>query len=184
MTTSEIVTAAVLALLLFWAVGAYNRLVRLRNAIGTAFTQIDAQLKRRYELVPMLVDRARSHAVIDPDETLNALMAARNQAQAAADHARVRRNNAGLMTSLTMAETLLAETLTRAQAMVVGRTELSDDMALRELSDELTASEQKASFARQLYNDAALEFNAAARQFPTSIIARFSGFRQAALLPA
>ncbi|MDB5820338.1 MAG: lemA [Rhizobacter sp.] len=182
MTTTEIATAAVLALLLFWAVGAYNRLVGLRNAIGAAFMQIDAQLKRRYELIPLLVDRARSHAVIDQDETLNALMAARNQAQAAADHARVRRNNAGLMTSLAMAETLLADTLARTQAMVASRTELSDDLALRELSDELAASDQKASFTRQLYNDAALEFNAAARQFPTNIIARFSGFRQAALL--
>lgn len=182
MTTSEIVTAAVLALLLFWAVGAYNRLVGLRNAIGAAFTQIDAQLKRRYELVPLLVDRARSHAVIDQDETLDALMAARNQAQAAADHARARCNDAGLMTSLTMAETLLAATLARTQAMVESRAELSDDLALRELIDELAASEQKASFVRQLYNDAAREFNAAARQFPTNVIARFSGFRQAALM--
>jgi LemA protein len=181
MSTTQIITWAILALLLFWAVGAYNRLVRLRNAIGNAFAQIDVQLKRRYDLIPNLVDVARKY-VTHERETLEAVIAARNQAQAAADHARARPNSSGPLASLVMAETVLGGAMGRLMAVVENYPELKADATLRELSEELTSTENKVSFARQLYNDAALDFNNAAQQFPTNVIAKFSGFRVAGML--
>jgi LemA protein len=181
MSTTQIVAWVVVAVLVFWAVGAYNRLVRLRNAIGNAFAQIDTQLKRRYDLIPNLVDVARKY-VAHERETLEAVIAARNQAQAAVDGARARPNVAGPVTSLGIAEGVLGSAMGRLMAVVEQYPELKADQTLRELSEELTSTENKVAFARQLFNDATLDYNNAAQQFPTNLLAGVFGFREGAML--
>jgi len=181
MSTTQIVAWIILAVLVFWAVGAYNRLVRLRNVIGNAFAQIDVQLKRRYDLIPNLVEVARKY-VTHERETLEAVTAARNQAKAAADLARSRPGAAGPVTSLSMAEGVLGSAMGRLMALVESYPELKADQSLRELSEELTSTENKVAFSRQLFNDAALDYNVAAQQFPTRLLAALFGFREAAML--
>ncbi|MGY4831250.1 LemA family protein [Sphaerotilaceae bacterium SBD11-9] len=181
MGTAQIVAWVAVAVLVFWGVGAYNRLVRLRNAIGNAFAQIDVQLKRRYDLIPNLVEVARKYAAHER-ETLEAVTAARNQAKAAADLARTRPAAAGAVTSLSMAEQVLGSALTKLMAVVEAYPELKADQSLRELSEELTSTENKVAFSRQLFNDATLDYNNAAQQFPTSLMANLFGFRAAAML--
>ncbi|MCM5679299.1 LemA family protein [Schlegelella sp. S2-27] len=181
MSTTQIVTLAVIAVLLFWAVGAYNRLVRLRNTIGNAFAQIDVQLKRRYDLIPNLVETAKKY-VTHERETLEAVIAARNQASTAADHVRARPTDAGAIGALAMAEQALGGTLGRLMAVVENYPELKADETLRELSEELTSTENKVAFARQAFNDSALDYNNAAQQFPTSIVASVFGFKEAGML--
>lgn len=183
MSTTQTVTLVILAVLGFWAVGAYNRLVRLRNAIGNAFAQIDVQLKRRYDLIPNLVETARKYLEHER-ETLEAVTAARNQARAAADVARGRPSDAGAMKSLGVAEQVLSGAMGRLMALVEAYPELKADQTLRELSEELTSTENKVAFSRQLFNDATLDYNNAAQQFPTSVLAGLFGFREAAMLQA
>ena len=181
MTTTQIVSWIVVAVVVFWAVGAYNRLVRLRNAIANAFAQIDVQLKRRYDLIPNLVEVARKY-VQHERETLEAVIAARNQARAAADGARARPTAAGAVTSLAMAEEVLGSAMGRLMAVVEQYPELKADASLRELAEELTSTENKVAFARQLFNDATLDYNVAAQEFPTRMLAAVFGFREGAML--
>lgn len=183
MTTVQIVSVIVLAILVFWGVGAYNRLVQLRNVIGNSFAQIDVQLKRRYDLIPNLVEVARKYAAHER-ETLEAVTAARNQAKAAADVARGRPAAAGAVTSLAVAEQALTGAMGRLMAVVEAYPELKADQSLRELAEELTSTENKIGFARQLFNDATLDYNNAAQQFPTNLMASMFGFREAAMLQA
>lgn len=183
MSSVQIVSVIVLAVLVFWGVGAYNRLVRLRNVIGNAFAQIDVQLKRRYDLIPNLVEVARKYAAHER-ETLEAVTAARNQAKSAADVARGRPAAAGAVTSLAVAEEALAGAMGRLMAVVEAYPELKADQSLRELSEELTSTENKIGFARQVFNDATLDYNNAAQQFPTNLMASMFGFREAAMLQA
>jgi LemA protein len=181
MSTTQIVSWIVLAVIVFWGVGAYNRLVRLRNVIGNSFAQIDVQLKRRYDLIPNLVEVARKYAAHER-ETLEAVTAARNQAKAAADVARTRPAAAGAITSLTMAEEVLGTAMGKLMALVEAYPELKADQSLRELAEELTSTENKVAFSRQLFNDATLDYNNAAQQFPTNLMANLFGFRAAAML--
>jgi LemA protein len=181
MGTVQIVSWIVLAVVVFWGVGAYNRLVRLRNVIGNSFAQIDVQLKRRYDLIPNLVEVARKYAAHER-ETLEAVTAARNQAKAAADVARSRPAAAGAVTSLAMAEQVLGGAMSKLMALVEAYPELKADQSLRELAEELTSTENKVAFSRQLFNDATLDYNNAAQQFPTSLMANLFGFREAAML--
>lgn len=183
MSTVQYVSIFVLAILVFWGVGAYNRLVRLRNVIGNSFAQIDVQLKRRYDLIPNLVEVARKYAAHER-ETLEAVTAARNQAKAAADVARGRPAAAGAVTSLAVAEQALTGAMGRLMAVVEAYPELKADQSLRELAEELTSTENKIGFARQLFNDATLDYNNAAQQFPTNLMASMFGFREAAMLQA
>jgi LemA protein len=183
MNTVQIVSIVVLAVLLFWGVGAYNRLVRLRNVIANAFAQIDVQLKRRYDLIPNLVEVARKYAAHER-ETLESVAAARNQAKAAADAARAHPMAAGPVTSLAMAEQVLGGAMGRLMALVEAYPELKADQNLRELAEELTSTENKIAFSRQLFNDATYDYNTAAQQFPTSLMSNLFGFREAAMLQA
>ncbi len=181
MSTVQVVSVVVLAVLVFWGVGAYNRLVRLRNVIGNAFAQIDVQLKRRYDLIPNLVEVARKYAAHER-ETLESVIAARNQAKSAADAARARPAAAGAVTSLAVAEQALTGAMGRLMVVVEAYPELKADQNLRELAEELTSTENKIGFARQVFNDATLDYNNAAQQFPTNLMASMFGFREAAML--
>jgi LemA protein len=183
MSISNLVAVAVCALLVFWAVGAYNRLVRLKNTIANAFGQIDVQLKRRYDLIPNLVEAAKKYLQHEQG-TLEAVIAARNQARTASDALRSRPTNAAAVTALGAAEQLLDDSLGRLFAVAEAYPELKADQTIRELSEELTSTENKVAFARQAYNDAALDYNNAQGQFPALLIARLFGFAPAALLRA
>ncbi|MDZ4127437.1 MAG: LemA family protein [Hydrogenophaga sp.] len=158
---------AVGLLVFFWAVGAYNRLVRLKNAIANAFGQIDVQLKRRYDLIPNLVEVARKYLAHEA-QTLEAVIAARNHARAAEQTAAGSPLNAGA--------------LGRLFAVAEAYPDLKADQTMRELSEELASTENRIGFARQAYNDHVLEFNDAAAQFPTLIVARLFNFTTQSML--
>lgn len=165
----------------FWAVGAYNRLVRLKNAIANAFGQIDVQLKRRYDLIPNLVEVARKYLAHEA-QTLEAVIAARNQARTAEHVASGNPLNAGALGALAGAEQVLGGALGRLFAVVEAYPDLKADQTMRELSEELASTENRIGFARQAYNDHVLEFNNAAAQFPTLIVARLFNFGIQAML--
>lgn len=183
MPLSTLVFVIVFALLVFWAVGAYNRLVRLKNIIANAFAQIDVQLKRRYDLIPNLVEAAKKYLQHE-QSTLEAVMLARNQARAASDAVRSRPANAGAVVALAAAEQSLDGSLGRLFAVAEAYPELKADQTIRELSEELTSTENKVGFARQAYNDAVLDYNNAQGQFPALLIARTFGFGPSAMLRA
>ena len=183
MPSQTVVLIAVLALLVFWSVGAYNRLVRLKNVIANAFGQIDVQLKRRYDLIPNLVEAAKKYLQHE-QATLEAVIAARNQAKVASDAVRSRPANAVAVTALSVAEQALDGTLGRLFAVAEAYPELKADQTIRELSEELTSTENKVAFARQAYNDAVLDYNNAQGQFPALLIARTFSFGPSVMLRA
>lgn len=165
----------------FWAVGAYNRLVRLRNGIANAFGQIDVQLKRRHDLIPNLVEVARKYLEHE-SQTLEAVIAARNQARSAEQAASGAPLNPALISTLSGAEQMLGGALGRLMAVVENYPELKADQNMRELSEELSSTENRIGFARQAYNDQANDYNDAAQQFPTLIVARLFNFQPQSML--
>ena len=183
MPSNTLLSIVVFAVLVFWAVGAYNRLVRQKNIIANAFGQIDVQLKRRYDLIPNLVEAAKKYLQHE-QSTLEAVIAARNQARSASDAVRSRPANAAAVTALGHAERALDGSLGRLFAVAEAYPELKADHTIRELSEELTSTENKVGFARQAYNDAVLDYNNARGQFPALLIARLFGFVPSAMLRA
>lgn len=168
---------------LFWAVGAYNRLVRLKNAIANAFGQIDVQLKRRYDLIPNLVEVARKYLAHE-SETLEAVIAARNQARNAEQTVAASPSSATAMGALVGAEQVLGGAMGRLFALAEAYPELKADQTMRDLSEELSSTENRVGFSRQAYNDHVLAFNDAAAQFPTVIVARLFAFLPMPMLEA
>ena len=183
MTPTQLISLAIVALLIFWAVGAYNRLVRLRNTIANAFGQIDVQLKRRYDLIPNLVEAAKKY-LSHERETLEAVINARNQAKTASDAVRSRPVSALAVTTLAVAEQALTSSLGSLFALNEAYPELKADQTIRELSEELTSTENKVTFARQAFNDAVLDYNNAQGQFPAVLIAKIFSFSPSAMLQA
>lgn len=183
MTSTSLISIAVLAVLTFWAVGAYNRLVRLRNTIANAFGQIDVQLKRRYDLIPNLVEAAKKY-LSHERETLEAVITARNHAKSAGDAVRSRPANALALTTLAVAEQALSSSLSQLFALNEAYPELKADETIRELREELTSTENKVAFARQAFNDAVLDYNDAQGQFPAVLIAKLFSFAPSAMLQA
>ena len=183
MTSTQLISLAIVALLIFWAVGAYNRLVRLRNTIANAFGQIDVQLKRRYDLIPNLVEAAKKY-LSHERETLEAVINARNQAKTASDAVRSRPVSALAVTTLAVAEQALTSSLGSLFALNEAYPELKADQTIRELSEELTSTENKVTFARQAFNDAVLDYNNAQGQFPAVLIAKIFSFSPSAMLQA
>lgn len=172
-----------LALVLLWAIAAYNRLVQLRNRIANAFGQIDVQLKRRHDLVPNLVEVARGYLQHEA-ATLEAVIQARSQAQSAAKAARGAPGSAQALGALAVAEGALGGSLGRLMVVAEAYPELKADATMQSLSEELTSTENRLGFARQAYNDEVLDFNNDAAQFPTLIVARLLGFALAPMLEA
>ena len=181
MSMRTVVSIVLAALLVFWAVGAYNRLVRLKNIIANAFGQIDVQLKRRYDLIPNLVDAARKYLQHE-QATLESVIAARNQARSASERVASRPGKADAIIALAAAEQTLDSSLGRLFALAEAYPDLKADQTIRELSEELTSTENKVGFARQAYNDAVLDYNNAQGQFPALLVARTFGFSPSAML--
>ena len=183
MTPTNLISIAILAVLVFWSVGAYNRLIRLKNVIANAFGQIDVQLKRRYDLIPNLVEAAKKY-LLHERETLEAVINARAQAKSASDAVRSRPANAQAVTTLAVAEQALTSSLGNLFALNEAYPELKADQTIRELSEELTSTENKVTFARQAFNDAVLDYNNAQGQFPAVLVAKLFSFAPSAMLQA
>ena len=181
MSATAWIVLALVAVVVIWAIAVYNRLVQLRNRIANAFGQIDVQLKRRYDLVPNLVEVARGYLAHEA-ATLEAVIKARGQAQGAAAAARAAPTSAGAMGALAVAEQALGGSLGRLMVVAENYPELKADATMQSLSEEITSTENRLGFARQAYNDQGLEFNDAAAQFPDLIVARLLGFAPAPML--
>ena len=181
MSVTAWVVLGLFVLLGVWAVTVYNRLVQLRNRIANAFGQIDVQLKRRYDLIPNLVEVARGYLQHEAS-TLEAVIKARGNAQGAAATARSAPASASAMGALADAEGVLGGSLGRLMVVAENYPELKADATMQSLSEELTSTENRLGFARQAYNDQALEFNDAATQFPDLVVARLLGFPPAPML--
>ena len=181
MSATAWIVLGLIAALLVWAISVYNRLVQLRNRIANAFGQIDVQLKRRYDLIPNLVEVARGYLQHEA-ATLEAVIQARGQAQSAATAARATPASANALGALAAAEGVLGGALGRLMVVAEAYPELKADATMQSLSEELTSTENRLGFARQAYNDQALEFNDAAAQFPDLIVARLLGFAPAPML--
>lgn len=181
MSVAAWIVLALVVALGVWAVAVYNRLVQLRNRIANAFGQIDVQLKRRYDLVPNLVEVARGYLKHEA-ATLEAVIQARGQAQGAAAAVRASPESASAMGALAAAEGVLGGSLGRLMVVAEAYPDLKADATMQSLSEELTSTENRLGFARQAYNDQALEFNDAATQFPDLIVARLMGFPPAPML--
>jgi LemA protein len=173
-----IIVAAVL-----WLIAIYNRLVALRNRFKNAFAQIDVQLKRRYDLVPNLVETAKGY-IKHERATLEAVIAARSSAQSANQRAAADPANAEAMKGLAAAEAGLSGALGRLFALSEAYPDLKANQTMMQLSEELTSTENKIAFARQAYNDAVMGYNTAVQSFPDNFVAGFGGFKDATLLEA
>lgn len=171
----------VVVVVLVWAIAVFNRLVELRNRIANAFGQIDVQLKRRYDLIPNLVETARGYLQHE-SATLEAVIKARGQAHGAADAARAAPASSDRIGALVVAEQALGSSLGRLMVLTENYPELKADATMRSLSEELASTENRLGFARQAYNDQVLEFNDHAAQFPALIVARLFGFAPSPML--
>jgi len=168
-----ILILAIFALL--YVVAIYNKLVILRNRFRNAFAQIEVQLKRRYDLIPNLVEAAKGYLKHER-QTLEAVINARNSAAAASSRAAQNPGDAGAMKELSGAETTLTGFLTRFFALVEAYPDLKANQTILQLMEELTSTENKISFARQAYNDAVMAYNTTREVFPNNIVAALFNF--------
>jgi len=160
--------------------GGYNKLVTLRNRYKNAYAQIDVQLKRRYDLIPNLVETAKGY-IKHERETLTAVTEARNIAYAASKAAAANPGDAAAMKSLASAETGLGGTLSRLMMVSESYPDLKANQNMMQLTEELTSTENKISFARQAYNDSVMTYNTDREVFPSNLIAGMFNFGPAEL---
>lgn len=177
--TALIVLAVIAAVVIFWAVGVYNGLVSKRERCKNGLAQIDVQLRRRYDLIPNLVETAKGYMKHEK-ETLEAVIKARNAAVSAA--AGAREGGEASMAALSGAEGALAGALTKFMALSEAYPDLKANQNMMQLSEELTSTENKIAFARQGYNDEAQSYNTAVQQFPGSLVAGFGHFEKMGFL--
>ena len=184
MTAALTVVCVVLALVVvvaIWAVALYNGLVVLRNRFKNAYSQIDVQLKRRYDLIPNLVETAKGYLKHER-ETLESVTLARNQAAGAAAALAKTPGDAGATRAFSAAESGLAGVLARLMAVVEKYPDLKADDQMRRVSEELASTENRIAFARQHYNDEVTAYNTKRELFPSSIVAGAFDFAEASLL--
>jgi LemA protein len=163
-----------------WVAGIYNSLVTLRNRFKNAFAQIDVQLKRRYDLIPNLVEVAKGYMKHESG-TLEAVIKARNVAYAASQTAAANPADAGAMKNLLGAESGLAGAMSRLMVVSEQYPDLKANQNMMQLTEEMTSTENKISFARQAYNDSVMGYNTTRESFPTNILAGMFNFAEAQL---
>ena len=173
-----LIVGALVALVLFFTVGQYNGLVKLRNRFRNAFAQIDVQLKRRHDLIPNLVETAKTYLAHEKD-TLEAVIKARNAAESAREG--VSPQDAGGMEKLMQAESGLSSVMGRLFALSEAYPDLRSNENMKQLSEELTSTENKVAYARQGYNDAVMHYNNKREAFPSSVIAGMFNFGPAVM---
>jgi LemA protein len=175
-----LIVLGLIVVFVLFLVGIYNRLVTLRNRFKNAFSQIDVQLKRRYDLIPNLVETAKGYMKHER-ETLEAVIQARNQAVSAEGRAAANPGDANAMKGLMGAEAALTGAVGRFFALMESYPDLKANQNMMQLTEELTSTENRVAFARQAYNDAVTEYNIAREKFPNAILANSMGFTEAPL---
>lgn len=178
--TAIIVILVVLLVLIIWIVSIYNGLVTLRNRFKNAFSQIDVQLKRRYDLIPNLVEIAKGYLKHER-ETLEAVIQARNQAANAERKVAGSPDDASAMRQLAGTEQLLTGALSRFFVLSEAYPDLKANQNMMQLKEELTSTENKIAFARQAFNDSVMTYNTTREKFPNIVFANMFGFFEAAL---
>lgn len=181
LTVTLLVMLFIIVALVIYVVSTYNGLVTLRNRFKNAFAQIDVQLKRRYDLIPNLVETAKGY-LRHERETLEEVIAARNQAVTAERQAAAAPDDPRAVAGLSGAETALTGALGRFFALAESYPDLKANQTMMQLSEELTSTENRVAFARQAFNDAVTDYNTACQVFPASMIAGACNFTPAALL--
>ena len=176
-----IVVLVILAVLVFWAVGIYNKLVTLKNRFKNAFSQIEVQLKRRYDLIPNLVETVKGY-VKHERETLEAVIQARNQALSGLQRAASDPGDPSAIQNLASAEGVLGGAMGRLLALAEAYPDLKASENMKQLTEELTTTENKVSFSRQAFNDAVTAYNIYRQSFPPVIFAGMFGHTQDASL--
>ena len=183
MTPALIVILGIVAILVFWLIAIYNGLVVARNRFKNAFAQIDVQLKRRYDLIPNLVECVKGY-MSHERETLDAVIKARNSAMAAGQKAAANPADAAAVKELNQSEAQLGGALGRLFALAEAYPDLKANQNMLGLQEELTSTENKIGFARQAFNDAATVYNNQRQVFPAVMVAGMFGFAEAELLAA
>jgi LemA protein len=182
MSIPTLIVVAVIAALIFFVIGIYNQLVTLRNRFQNAFAQIEVQLKRRYDLIPNLVETAKGYMAHER-ETLEAVIAARNNAVTGLKAAAAQPGNAQSMAQLGGAEGLLSSAMGRLNITLEAYPDLKASANMQQLSEELSSTENKVAFARQAFNDAVMAYNSYKQSFPPVLLAaRFGHAQDASLL--
>jgi LemA protein len=178
---STIVVLVILALLIFMVVQMYNRLVNLRNRVRNAFSQIDVQLTRRYDLIPNLVESVKGYMAHERN-TLEAVINARNAAVAGLKQAAANPTDPEAIKALAAAETTLGGSLGRLFALAEAYPNLKANENMIRFQEELSATENKVAFSRQAFNDSVMSYNTACQSVPTNFIAGMFNFQQAEFL--
>jgi len=179
--TSFVVFLAVLAAIVFWGIGIYNRLVNERNRVKNAFAQIDVQLTRRYDLIPNLVEAVKGYMKHER-ETLEAVINARNAASSSLDAAKADPANALAMKELGASEGALTSALGKLFALSEAYPDLKANQNMMQFQEELASTENKVAFSRQAFNDTVLQYNNSVQNFPNNVIAGFFSFELASFL--
>ena len=174
---------AVVVALAAWVIAIFNGLVTLRNRFKNAFAQIDVQLKRRYDLIPNLVEAAKGYLAHER-QTLEAVIAARGAAVNAAQRAAAAPGDPAAMTGLAQAEGVLGGALGRLLAVFEAYPDLKANQNILQVQEELTSTENKVAFARQGYNDAVMSYNTRRESLPDNVVAGLFAFKEAMLLEA
>ena len=180
MEVGTIVFWVIIAVIVFYLVSIYNGLVRGKNAFKNAFSQIDVQLQRRYDLIPNLVETAKGYMKHEK-ETLEAVIQARNMAYKAEEKAVANPGDPAAMKSLASAEGQLGGAIGRLFALAESYPDLKANENMLNIQEELTSTENKVAFSRQGYNDAVTTYNTKREQFPAVLLAGMFGFGAAEL---
>ena len=179
--TSFLIFLAIIAAIVFWAIGIYNRLINERNRVRNGFAQIDVQLTRRHDLIPNLVEAVKGYMKHER-ETLEAVIKARNAAASALDAAKADPANGAAIKELGASESALGAVLGRLFALSEAYPDLKASENMMQFQEELASTENKVAFSRQAFNDAVMGYNNTAENFPNNFIANMFKFELASFL--